>query len=48
MSLPVAVVLEIVVIDLPNLMCFDFNDLSLFSLALGINHGLETVYLTRF
>ena len=48
MSLPVAVVLEIVVIDLPNLMCFDFDDFSLFSLALGNNHSLETVYLTRF
>jgi hypothetical protein len=47
-SLPVAVVLEIVVIDLSNLMCFDFDDFSLFSLALCNNHGLETVYLTRF
>ena len=48
MGLPMAIVLEIVVIDLANLMCFDFNNFSLFSLTLGSNHGLQTVDLTRF
>jgi hypothetical protein len=47
-SLPVTVVFEIVEIDLSNLMCFDFDDLSLFSLALGNNYGLKPVNLTRF
>ena len=46
MSLPVTVVFEIVVIDLSNLMCFDFDDLSLFILALGNNYGLKSVNLT--